>query len=162
MKNNCSSFLEQISSDCIEYSGNAANELSVKDRKGNSQFFIKNNDKHHLIKIRVDDCLIEGSDKKKCDYLILDCTENTAYFVELKGKKLEDAVLQIKSTVNILHSKLMEFNFCCRITQTKVGGNYQEEKASLFKFLKEKHKSNSNIAGRKLIRIESQKLIETI
>ncbi|WP_159468292.1 hypothetical protein [Dyadobacter sp. 3J3] len=158
---NCNPFLEQIFADCLEYSGNTANELSVKDKKGTSQFFIKNNN-HHLIKIRVDDCLIKGSDKKKCDYLILDCTENTAYFVELKGKKLEDAVLQIESTVNILYAKLRDFNFCCRITQTKVGGNYQEEKASLFKFLKEKYKSNSNIATRKLIRIESQKLIEII
>jgi hypothetical protein len=68
-------------------------------------------------RFRVDGCLIgEG---KKCDFLILDCKEKKAYFIELKGKDILTALEQIDQSIEILFPKLSDFSINARIVLSK-------------------------------------------
>lgn len=149
--------------ECEQNTDYTAKEVVFNDRKPIPEFRIKNNSQHILIKIKVDGCLIKGQvGVRKCDFLLLDCTDSKAYFIELKGQNLKDAIVQITSTLSQLQPKLKDFKICCRIVQSKViKATQQQEKKALLRFLKIKFPSNT-IASKDLVRIESQKLIEQI
>jgi len=160
---------------CEEYSGDSANEIIArdkkigkdrkisKDRKLISEYRIVNKSHHYFVKIKVDDCLIKKeSGSRKCDFLFLDCTSNKAFFVELKGQDLGDAIEQIKATIPQLHPQLSQFSYCCRIVQSKViGATQQNKKVALIQFLKSSYPLNSRNT-KDLVRIGSQKLIDQI
>jgi hypothetical protein len=69
-------------------------------------------------RFRVDGCLIKEG--KKCDFLILDCEEKKAYFIELKGKDILNALEQIDRSIEVLFSKLNDFNINARIVLSKL------------------------------------------
>ncbi|HEV7348154.1 hypothetical protein [Telluribacter sp.] len=149
--------------ECTEYCDNKAKFIVFKDKRSKSEYRIENVSHHYLIRIKVDDCLIKEQDKiKKCDYLLLDCSYKKAFFIELKGQNLKDAIIQIKSTILELNSKLLTFSFCCRIVQSKViKATQQQEKEELIRFLRGKYPLNIK-AVKDLVLIGSQKLIEQI
>ncbi len=72
-----------------------------------------------MSKYRVDGCLINDEDFK-CDYLLLNCTKETSYFVELKGSDLIKAVEQINRSIDILHKDFKEYSVEARIVLTRV------------------------------------------
>ena len=95
--------------------------------------------------------------------MILNCTDKKAFFVELKGQNLSDAVNQIQSTLKLLSPRLTDFKFFCRIIQTRViRSTNQSDKETLIKYLKDKHKSNIEGKITDLVKIGSQTLIEII
>lgn len=140
------------------YQRGTMEKVIAKDR-GNHQFQLENKSGSYLIKLK----LVEKQTEKRCDFLILDCTGEAAFFVELKGQKLSDAVSQIQSTLGAYSSRLTHFQFFCRVVQTKVfGARIQLEKEKLIKYLYKNHKSNVQNRTRDLVKIESQKLVEII
>jgi hypothetical protein len=131
--------------------------LIAKD-KGQHHFRVENESDHYLVKLR----LIENN-VKKCDYLVLDCSKQNVFFIELKGQNLGDAIKQIESTISVFASKIKQFKFYCRIVQTKViGATQQNDKEKLVKYLNDKHRSNIEGKATDLVKIASQKLIEII
>ena len=88
----------------------------VKENK--SKFQLNNPEQNKLCVIRVDGCLIQ--DGKKCDYLILECDVQKAFFVELKGKDILHAIDQIESSIDQTVDHLTGFQINARVVLTKV------------------------------------------
>jgi hypothetical protein len=59
----------------------------------------------------------EGS---RCDYLVVDCEEERAYFVELKGSDFLHAIKQIDATIDRLQADLSGFSIFARVVATKI------------------------------------------
>ncbi|MCF0058227.1 hypothetical protein [Dyadobacter sp. CY356] len=162
MSKNCNPFDETKFEICQEYTDRRS-IVSVKDDRAKSQYILGNTKRNLIVKLRVDNCLIKGSDKRKCDFLILDCSDKIAYFIELKGGDLSGATDQIISTVDMLAPKLKNFQFCCRIIQTQTNRTTQTKYINkITGHLKEKHKANSQFKVADLIRIKSREYTELI
>lgn len=162
MSEDCNPFDEAEFEICQEYADRRS-IVSVKDERAKSEYIIDNTKRNLIVKLRVDNCLIKGSDKRKCDFLILDCSDKIAYFIELKGGDLGGATDQIISTVHMLAPRLKNFQFCCRIIQTQTNGTTQPKYIDkITNYLKESHKANSQFKVAKLIRIRSREYTESI
>ena len=72
------------------------------------KFVINNRSKKTICKIHIDNCLIKDNNVRKCDFFFAIRENQKFYLVELKGQSLDDAVEQIKSTFNILNSKIKQ------------------------------------------------------
>lgn len=59
--------------------------------------------------IRLDNCLIKNDsgkeDDKKCDYLMIENESERFIFIELKGKHVDRAVMQIKNSIKEIKKK---------------------------------------------------------
>lgn len=55
--------------------------------------------KEQFCKIKVDSCLVLGTNSHKCDYVFVRCSNQDFYFVELKGSNVDWAVEQIQSSI---------------------------------------------------------------
>jgi hypothetical protein len=92
--------------------------IVISDPKGrsNSKMRFLNDNQRIVSKITVDGCVeVPG---KKCDFLLID-HNGTEHFIELKGKKIEDAVMQIKNSMKHIskNKKSQKFSFiiCSRV-----------------------------------------------
>ena len=75
--------------------------------KENGKKFNFDNRSHKTIcRVRVDGCLITSQEVKKCDFLFKVCEDDRYYLVELKGGAVDEAVLQIISTFDIVNAKV--------------------------------------------------------
>ncbi|WP_025948758.1 hypothetical protein [Geobacillus thermocatenulatus] len=100
---------------CLQYCDHR--RLAVVEENGRGVRFVNKQQKHVAL-YRVDDCLLmEG---KRCDFLFLVLEESRAFFVELKGSDLEEAVRQIMRTVEQLGKKLSGYRLEGRIIMTRV------------------------------------------
>jgi hypothetical protein len=68
----------------------------------------------------VDGGIFPQSDTKKCDYLLINCNKREAFFIELKGSDLIQAVKQIDRTIDLLSERLYPFSINARIVLTRV------------------------------------------
>ena len=69
----------------------------IVEREKRSEFRIINSKKREILKIKVDGCMkLNG---KRSDWLFIDCDNETAYFVELKGSGLDKAIKQLEKTL---------------------------------------------------------------
>ncbi len=64
---------------------------------------------------RIDGKVICALTEKKCDFLLLDDTKQTAYLIELKGCHLMEAVEQLKNTARLLEGCLHGYSVNYRI-----------------------------------------------
>jgi hypothetical protein len=111
--------------------------IRVKDEKNPQTYVAKNPAKKFCCKIRVDGCLITGSEK--CDFLVLNCADRNAFFIELKGSDLPKACRQIHRSIEQLVSHLKGFKIYGRVVLNRVRApdtNSTEEK-KLKKLLKQ-------------------------
>ena len=92
--------------------------VSIKD-KGDRKYKYENISSNYLAKYKVENGLIFDNNNKKCDYLLLNCNHKKAYFIELKGSKLIDAIEQISRTIDELKTKLPDFSIFARIVITR-------------------------------------------
>ncbi|KWT91069.1 hypothetical protein [Candidatus Magnetominusculus xianensis] len=83
---------------CILCNGN---DESFYVEANNMEFIVNNASKKKFMVIEIDDCIIKN-EQAKCDFLFIDCDDDTLYFVELKGKKrgVPYAIEQILMTLN--------------------------------------------------------------
>lgn len=120
---------------CAECNSNRV--IPVRDEKNPQTYVAQNPAKKFCCKIRVDGCLITGSEK--CDFLVLNCADRNAFFIELKGSDLPKACNQIRLAVEQLVSHLQDFEIYGRVVLNKVrtpDTNSTEEK-KLKKLLKQ-------------------------
>ena len=118
---NCSLF----NKNCSEFQHEQREEVVCKD-KGPAVYRYKNKNlcPDHLAKYRVEPRKkLPGliADGMKCDFLLLNCEEQKAFFIELKGADLKKAVRQINAAVARLESELRQSGFAiyARIVLTK-------------------------------------------
>ena len=104
---------------CFEFAEQKNKIVTCTDAKSNTKFIYENDSLDELTKYRVDGCLI-NDDNSKCDYLLLNCTKEVSYFVELKGSDLIKAVEQIDRSIDILHKDFKEYSVEARIVLTRV------------------------------------------
>lgn len=48
----------------------------------------------------------KGKDPQRCDYLLLNDTDKTSYYIELKGSDIRTAIKQIDSTVSLINPSI--------------------------------------------------------
>jgi len=91
--------------------------VPVKDKGKPTEYRYHNKSSYHLAKYRVDGGLIEEG--AKYDYLLLNCEQRHAYFIELKGSDIIHAIEQIDKSVDVLKGNLTDFAFFARIVLTR-------------------------------------------
>ncbi|MGP3562263.1 hypothetical protein [Geobacillus sp. BK01] len=100
---------------CLHYCDRR--KLAVVKEKGREIRFVNKGEKRVAL-YRVDGCLIQEG--VKCDFLFLVIEGEQAFFIELKGSDLVEAVRQIMQTVEQLGKKLSGYRFEGRIIMTRV------------------------------------------
>lgn len=142
----CDKFINHECSIC-----NNNRVFSVSENK--CSFKLINNNSKLVCKIKVDNCYImEG---KQCDYLFLDCDDRKAYFIELKGCMLIDAVKQITNSIKSLISEIPNFTIFGRIVPTKVSVPNLENNPHILRLIKTLKKSGGNLIN-KVCQLEEQ------
>ncbi len=77
-----------------------------------------NKDRKAVCRVHVDGCLIK--DRKRCDYLILNCDDQVAFFIELGRKDPHDAIHQIEPSIDKLQNHLQNFRINARAVLVNV------------------------------------------
>jgi len=151
----CDDFFVQ--NECTEHC-DTRKILVVKDSGNPQQYRVVNESRKEICKIRVDNCLIK--DGEKCDYLILDCQDQLAFFAELKGHDLGKALKQIDSSIDRLMSQINDFKIYARIVLNRTPS---PDINSSFKIkLMNKIKRHNGEDSRELVKYKSQVLEETL
>lgn len=79
---------------------NTRNDRIISVTEHGRTFRLDNPNRQTLIEVKVDDCLIKG-ERERCDYLFeVPTPKSRVCYVELKGKHIEKAVQQIRSTLD--------------------------------------------------------------
>ena len=110
----CNSFFKE--NNCTEYCDHRP-EVVAKENK--TTYKLINLSKKEVCKIKVDNCLIKEA-QKKCDYLILNCSDQIAIFIEFKRGNIEEAFPQLDAAIKFLLPHLKNFKICVRIVASKV------------------------------------------
>ncbi|MFC2155513.1 hypothetical protein ACFLRB_03355 [Acidobacteriota bacterium] len=80
--------------------GSKVNAQKIVLSENRRKFVLNNLNRSTILKVKVDDCLnITG---KRCDWLLIVISEPAAHFVELKGNKVEHALLQLENTIKVI------------------------------------------------------------
>ena len=74
-----------------------------------------------------------------CDFLLVNDSGKKAYFIELKGGHIEDAIRQLEKGADICRPELSEYDFYYRIVSSKVR-THNVQKSAYRKF-KDRHGS---------------------
>ena len=87
--------------------GAKVNDRKIVVKENKRKFIIDNPNNLTILKVKVDDCLdIPG---KKCDWLLITLNEQAAHFVELKGNKVEYALLQLENAIKVISKPAQGF-----------------------------------------------------
>ena len=84
------------------------------------RYVLINKSQQKICEIKVDNGIIQDTDKNKCDYAFLICGNKNLVLVELKGMDFRHAIQQIISTINLLAAKINENPVSARIVLSKV------------------------------------------
>ena len=100
-----------------QYSPCEEGTKAVFSTSENGCIHIGNNTKRHSIrKFRIDgDVVPKNSNEERCDYLLLNDTDEQAYYIELKGSDIEKAISQIENSIKLLHSDIYSYTIFPRI-----------------------------------------------
>lgn len=58
--------------------------------------------------------------QKCCDFLLLNDSLKKAYFIELKGSNIEEAIPQLENGIKLCAEELIGYTVLCRIVSSKV------------------------------------------
>jgi len=85
--------------------------IVLRDKKGKSEYRAANQTRKNVICLRFDGCVLDDNEVKKCDYLLLDCDDKIAHFIELKGGDMLHAIKQLVNSVTLTVHLLKEKQF---------------------------------------------------
>ncbi|BAZ27769.1 hypothetical protein NIES4074_01970 [Cylindrospermum sp. NIES-4074] len=146
-------------SECTEYC-DTRRRIVARDSKNKQEYRLNNSTEQEICKIRVDGCLIIDKEGKKCDYLILSCQDKLAFFVELKGSDLKEAIRQIDSSLDKLLPTMPDFKCYARVVLNK--NPTPDINSSIEIKLKKRLKQQNGDNSRELIKYKSKVLEESI
>jgi hypothetical protein len=101
-------------------------KILLKEKRAKSNITFDNPDRKKILIIKVDGCVINNSEHKKCDYAIVPCDgfdqiENYfEIYIELKGRDIERAIKQLESTILLLSDNPKTVKKQCFIVSTRV------------------------------------------
>jgi len=148
--------------ECCEFC-DKRKDIPFKDKGNKQEYRIINDNSILICKIRIDDCLITSGNR--CDYLAIKCIEKdekliieSLYFIELKGSKLKDALVQIETTIK--HTKIKPLFLDNPKVYARIVFNRQRtpdiKSSEKIKFEKMIKKFNGNL------KTQGKKMVETI
>jgi hypothetical protein len=103
--------------ECEEYTCDP--KILLKEKKAKSKITFNNPDRKEILIIRVDGCVFDNSDFKKCDYALVPC-EDIEIYIELKGSGIERAIKQLESTILLLSDNPKTTKKQCFVVSTRV------------------------------------------
>jgi len=126
----------KLKGDCVTYSGYKKNCPVSENGK---TFRLINATPYKLTVFKVDHCLIKDNKEKKCDFLVVvdKKKECLAYFIELKGTGLTEAIHQLLNSIDILYKSLNEHKIFARIVGKRVTPNIKSRRVKLDERLKQ-------------------------
>ncbi|HLC15477.1 MAG TPA: hypothetical protein VJL89_04545 [Thermodesulfovibrionia bacterium] len=92
--------------------------VAQDEKNPKCEYRLINNSAKRVCKVTVDGCYI--TEGKRCDFLLIDCDSKVAFFIELKGRHLLEAVEQIYETINRFWQQMNGVIINGRIVLTKV------------------------------------------
>lgn len=112
LKENILNLSKNCNTSCLK-SFDKRKHISVCEKK--KKYLLHNDQEHTMAVFHVDGEMIQSNDAIKCDNLILDLTNMTAIFIELKGTDLAHALVQINSTIDMMKNDVAEYSKFARI-----------------------------------------------
>lgn len=130
-----------FSDTCRDYTGCDREHCCEENGK---KYRIYNEDKKDIRVYRVE-CLIDSG--RRCDKLVLNCRDSVAYFVELKGTDLDEAVDQLGASIDQLKRRIDGWTIYARVVMSRVKAPaYQNNKyQKLDKLLRENHNGSLRV-----------------
>ncbi len=121
---------------------NSVNKNKIVSVSENRKVFRVNNESSFVInKVEVDGCYI--SEGRKCDFLfeIIEDEVKEVFYVELKGKHIEDAIKQLESTLKFCLKHHVNIKRSCYIIASRV----PKASTSTQKYKKEFKRKNKGV-----------------
>ncbi|EPF29566.1 hypothetical protein C5N99_01375 [Treponema medium] len=106
--------MKKIPDECCEYYGNDKILVCQENKR---KFVMHNNSGRNLLKIRVDGCLITSG--TRCDFAV-DDNSTDVYLIELKGKDLRKACIQLKNSYKYFKKNFSYKTIHCRVVLSKI------------------------------------------
>ncbi|MEH1765917.1 hypothetical protein [Nostoc sp.] len=151
----CNDFF--IKNECTDYC-DTRKTIVVRDSGNSQEYRVTNGSSKEFCKVRIDNCLIREGEK--CDYLILNCQDKLAFFVELKGQDLKKALVQIDLSISILMHEIPDFKIYARIVLNRTPSPNINSSTEIK--LKKRLKKHNGDDTRELVKYMSQVLQESI
>ena len=108
----------------------------------------KNPNQHFIRQFKIDgEVFPKSSSTKRCDYLLINDTAKTSYYIELKGSDIPMATVQIDNTVSLLSPSLPNYRVFRRIVYKS--STHKTEESSVVKW-KLRHKGTVVINRNKI------------
>ncbi len=101
---------------CLEH--NDKRKICVAEENG-KKYRLDNNSGVTIKKVKVDKCLPQKVNEKRCDFLIEAEELRRVFFIELKGADLNKAVNQIHSSILYLKNEFKNYKIDARIVGSK-------------------------------------------
>lgn len=105
-----------VPEECVEH--NDRRKICVAEENG-KKYQLNNKSGITIKKVKVDKCLEQKVNEKRCDFLIEAKELKRVFFIELKGADLNKAVTQIHSSIVYLKSEFKNYKIDARIVGSK-------------------------------------------
>lgn len=96
---------------------NKAKIIVSKDKYTNRRHISNNLKENNVRQYQLDGVVIKN--EKSCDYLVLNDDNKKAFFIELKGSNVSEAIPQFEGAIKKLSSELLNYSFKFRIISSK-------------------------------------------
>lgn len=116
------------------YCGEKAKTIVCTDPGTRSKYTAFNRKQHQVRQYHIDGEIISSENVNKCDWMVTEEDLRHAYLIELKGKDLSKAIIQLESTERILSTALREYDkVYFRISPTRVPHHLYTQEYKRFK-----------------------------
>ncbi len=105
-----------------KYSSCSQKQAVVVSQENGNEHRLCNDSRVAVYQYHVDGGIIKGNDEKRCDYVVeaLTVPKPSAFFIELKGSDLMDALEQIDVTISRCRDELKGYDILPRVVLHKV------------------------------------------
>lgn len=83
-------------------------KIALRDNGNKTVLYVNNKERKTVEKIKIDGCVITGTERLRCDFLLN--VDNNDYYVELKGSDVKHGILQLESTIQCLRRSQNKMN----------------------------------------------------
>ena len=128
-----------------------SNQKIIISEENHCKHTANNVDLSDVRQFSIDGYVITGGDEQRCDFLLLNDTKKTAYYIELKGSDIRKAIDQIKNTERLVRDSIKEYNPFYRIVYKSGTHNVHSNKV-----IQWKEKCGRDAKSKKLRAVVSQ------
>ncbi len=115
---------------CVEFNEKRKICIAAENSK---TYRLENNSGYLVRKVKIDGCVAQGAGERRCDYLMNIDNDGfkSAFFIELKGGALVDALEQIHETIGYLKKEFKGYSLNARIVGSRDVPNFKSQPAYL-------------------------------